>query len=71
MSEVLSQLQTQLAEFKALKEQLGVGEAGVPDPTSQIAVKVMAPTPESGRSGFNSSSSSHVGHLTPSASLER
>lgn len=71
MSEILSQLQTQLAEFKALKEQFGGGEAGLPDPASQIAVNIMAPTPESGRSGVNSSSSSHVGHLTPSASPER
>ncbi|KAL1966282.1 hypothetical protein VTN77DRAFT_4635 [Rasamsonia byssochlamydoides] len=62
MSDLLLQLQTQLAEFKALKEQLGVGEGGLP------AVNVTTPpTPEPGPSRVNSLPSS-PGHLSPSAS---
>jgi adenylate cyclase len=60
IGEVMTQLQTQLAEFKALKEQLVMGNAAIPDPAAQIAVN-FGMTPRSSRSGLNSNSSSRAG----------
>jgi adenylate cyclase len=66
MGDVFLQLQTQLAEFKALKEQLSIGLAGAPDPNSQIEVDLTTPAPTPRSSGANSSSS-HTRLLLSSA----
>jgi adenylate cyclase len=60
VGEVMTQLQTQLAEFKALKEQLRLGNPATPDPATQIAVNFSL-SPRSGHSGIDSNSSSRVG----------
>lgn len=71
MVDVFLQLQTQLAEFKALKEQLNVGLAGAPDPNTQIEVDLTTQTPTPQSSGVNSSSSSHVRLLLSTAPAEQ
>ncbi|KAH8689542.1 adenylate cyclase AcyA [Talaromyces proteolyticus] len=58
MGEVLSQLQSQLAEFQALKESLDYAANGVPDPVTRIGLDFKTPSAHS--SGVNSSTSSHA-----------
>jgi len=58
MAEVMLQLQTQLAEFKALKEQLGADNAA--DRRRSRFSRFPEPLPESPRSDISSASSSRV-----------
>lgn len=69
MTEVISQLQSQLAEFQALKEHLNIAATGAPDPSTQIGLNLK--TPGSQSSGTNSNSSSHIRLLLSPPSPDR
>ncbi|KAF3395032.1 hypothetical protein DPV78_008581 [Talaromyces pinophilus] len=69
MVEVISQLQSQLAEFQALKEHLNIAAAGAPDPSTQIGLNLKTPSSQS--SGTNSTSSSHIRLLLSPPSPDR
>lgn len=64
----MAQLQTQLVEFKALKEQLGESSLAIPDPTIQITTNVST-SPGSIGSGLSPNSSRLIGLVNGTPSL--
>jgi len=68
IGEVIAQLQTELVQFKAIKEQLGESGLAIPDPTTQIVTN-FSTTPGSIGSGFSSNSSPRIGLVNGTSSL--
>jgi adenylate cyclase len=69
MGEILSQLQSQLAEFRALKGHLDLTATGAPDPATRIGLDLETPSNQS--SGTNSKASSNIHLLLSPPSPER
>lgn len=68
MGEIMRELQTQLAEFKALKEQLSVSTSSLPRPLANFVEAVTLPhSPSSGNSRASSVASLR-NRILPSAS---
>ncbi|EED21998.1 adenylate cyclase AcyA [Talaromyces stipitatus ATCC 10500] len=69
MAEVISQLQSQLAEFQALKDYLNTAATGAPDPAAIVGRDLKSPSSDSSR--VNSNSSSHIRLLLSPPSPDR
>ena len=69
MAQILSQLQSQLAEYQALKEHLNIAAVGAPDPATKIGLNLK--TSDSQSSGTDSNSSSRIRLLLSPPSPDR